>query len=203
MPILTLTGISQAYGHVPLLDHLDLVVDRGDRFGLIGRNGTGKSTLMRVVAGLQPPDDGEIWRSPEARIAWVPQEPEIAAGSSVFEAVAEGLGAVRTAITEYHELAHRASTAGDDIGAVLERLAEIQSVLEAGDGWSLKAKVEATISRLELDADVATETLSGGQRKRVALARALVLGPDLLLLDEPTNHLDIQSIEWLEGVLQE
>ena len=94
MPLLTLSGVSQAYGHVPLLDHLDLVIERGDRLGLIGRNGTGKSTLMRVVAGQQAPDDGVLWRSPEARIAWVPQEPELAPGSTVFEAVAEGLGAL-------------------------------------------------------------------------------------------------------------
>ena len=203
MPLLTLSGVSQAYGHVPLLDHLDLVVERGDRLGLIGRNGTGKSTLMRVVAGQQAPDDGEIWRSPEARIAWVPQEPELAPGSTVFEAVAEGLGGVRAAITEYHDLAHRAGVEGAGQGPLLARLAEIQSQLEAGDGWRLKARVEATISRLGLDQDALTDTLSGGQRKRVALARALVVEPELLLLDEPTNHLDIQSIEWLEGVLQE
>ena len=203
MPLLTLSGVSQAYGHVPLLDHLDLVIERGDRLGLIGRNGTGKSTLMRVVAGQQAPDDGVLWRSPEARIAWVPQEPELAPGSTVFEAVAEGLGALRAAVTEYHELVQRAGAGGAGDEAVLARLAEIQSQLEAGDGWSLKARVEATISRLELAQDAAIDTLSGGQRKRVALARALVLEPDLLLLDEPTNHLDIQSIEWLEGVPQE
>lgn len=203
MPLLTLTGVCHAYGHVPLLDHLDLVVDRGDRFGLIGRNGTGKSTLMRVLAGEQVPDDGEVWRLPEARIAWVPQEPVLRPGSTVFESVAEGLGDLRAAVAEYHDLAHRSAVGPDAAAAVLARLAELQATLEAGDGWAMNATVDATISRLGLDPDAVTDTLSGGQRKRVALARALVVEPDLLLLDEPTNHLDIASIEWLETVLRD
>ena len=203
MPLLTLDKVSHAFGHVALLDSVSLVVDKGDRFGLIGRNGTGKSTLMRILAGDVAPDDGEIWRQPGARIAWVTQEPAFEPGATVFEAVAEGLGSTRTAIIEYHLVAVQASNATAGIEALLARLAEIQSTLECGDGWRLKARVDATLSRLGLDAERPVEALSGGQRKRVALARALVIEPDLLLLDEPTNHLDLESIEWLEQTIDE
>ncbi|MBI1396050.1 MAG: ATP-binding cassette domain-containing protein [Betaproteobacteria bacterium] len=203
MPVLTFASVSHAYGHVPLLDHVDLVVEKGDRFGLIGRNGEGKSTLMRVMAGELVPDDGEVRRPDAGHVAFVPQEPELAADATVFEAVAEGLGGLRDAITRYHHLAHRTAVETDGLEALLGQMSVLQTELEAGDGWRLNARVEATISRLGLDPDARAGTLSGGQRKRVALARALVVDPELLLLDEPTNHLDIQSIEWLESVIGE
>jgi ATP-binding cassette subfamily F protein uup len=201
MPLLTFEAVSHAYGHVALLDRADLVIDSGDRVGLIGRNGTGKSTLLAIVAGDLVPDDGTVWRAPGLKVARVLQEPALAADATVFEAVADGLGPVRDAIVDYHRTAAHLGDAGVDTDAALAHLAELQSTLEAGDGWRAKSRVDATLSRLGLDAETAVGTLSGGLRKRVALARALVSEPDLLLLDEPTNHLDIDSIQWLEEAL--
>ena len=201
MPLLTLDAVSHAYGHVPLLDHADLVIDPGHRLGLIGRNGTGKSTLMRVLSGELIPDDGKVWRSPGLRVALVLQEPELRETDTVFEAVADGLGEVSAAIVDYHHVVASLSDAATDADAALTHLSELQAVLEAGDGWRAKSRVDATLSKLSLDAERTIGTLSGGLRKRVALARAMVAEPDLLLLDEPTNHLDIDSIQWLEEAL--
>jgi ABC transport system ATP-binding/permease protein len=201
MPLLTLSAVSHAYGDVPLLDHVDLVVEKGDRFGLIGRNGAGKSTLMGMLSGATAPDEGVIWRQPGMRVAFVAQEPPMAESETVFEVVAEGLGPVRDAVIEYHAVTHRVTIGEGDTEADLERMSELQAVLESGGGWGLEARVESVLSRLSLSADTVVGTLSGGQRKRVALARALVSDPELLLLDEPTNHLDLESIEWLESLI--
>ncbi len=201
MPLLTLDAVSHAYGHVPLLDHADLVIEPGHRLGLIGRNGTGKSTLMRVLSGELIPDDGKVWRSPGLRVALVLQEPELRETDTVFEAVADGLGEVSAAIVDYHHVVASLSDAATDADAALAHLSDLQAVLEAGDGWRAKSRVDATLSKLSLDAERTIGTLSGGLRKRVALARAMVAEPDLLLLDEPTNHLDIDSIQWLEEAL--
>ncbi len=201
MPLLTLSAVSHAYGDVPLLDRVDLVVEKGDRFGLIGRNGAGKSTLMGMLSGATAPDEGVIWRQPGMRVAFVAQEPPMVESATVFAVVAEGLGPVRDAVIEYHAVTHRVTTGEGDTDADLARMAELQSVLESGGGWGLEARVESVLSRLSLSADTVVGTLSGGQRKRVALARALVSDPELLLLDEPTNHLDLESIEWLESLI--
>ena len=200
MPLVQLSQVCLAYGHVPLLDHVDLVVEPGQRIGLIGRNGTGKSSLLRIIAGESAADDGKVWRSPELKLASVAQEPEFRAGQSVFEAVAEGLGAATRLLLDYHAAAHEVAEAHED-ATLLERLHELQEALDSSDGWRLNHRVETTLSRLGLDADKLVADLSGGLKKRVALARALVLEPDLLLLDEPTNHLDIAGIEWLETML--
>jgi len=206
MPLLQLSQVSLAYGHVPLLDHVDLVIEPGERIGLIGRNGTGKSSLLKLIDGAVAADDGKIWRAPALKLASVPQEPLFQPGLSVFEAVAEGLGEGTQLLIDYHAVAH-AMTEAHDAGAaadpaLMERLHELQEALDASDGWSLEHKVANTLSRLQLDADRLVSDLSGGLKKRVALARALVLAPDLLLLDEPTNHLDVAAIEWLEQMLQ-
>ena len=201
MPLLTLSAVSHAFGDVPLLDHVDLVVEKGDRFGLIGRNGAGKSTLMGMLSGATSPDEGVVWRQPGMRVAFVAQEPPMDESATVFEVVAEGLGPVRDAVVEYHAVTHRVTAGEGDTDADLARMAELQSVLESGGGWGLEARVESVLSRLSLSADTVVSTLSGGQRKRVALARALVSDPELLLLDEPTNHLDLESIEWLESLI--
>jgi ATP-binding cassette subfamily F protein uup len=201
MPLATLDQASLAYGHVPLLDRADLTLDAGERVALIGRNGTGKSSLLKVLAGRQSLDEGQAWRQPGLRIALVEQEPRLDADATVYAAVAAGLGAVRDVLTEYHRLAHglgHAPDAGD-----LERLQHVQHELEHADGWNLNSRVDALLQRFTLDADAKVGQLSGGLRKRVALAQALAAEPELLLLDEPTNHLDVGTIEWLETLLQD
>jgi ATP-binding cassette subfamily F protein uup len=197
MPYIILDKLELAYGHWPLLDGASLVLDRGERVGLIGRNGSGKSSLLKIVAGEQTADAGEVWRQPGLRLGYVPQEPAFVSGHSIYEAVAEGVGEARDLLLAYHEAAHRLARGEGDL-AELDRLGH---ELEARDAWRLGSRVEETLSRLDLPADVAVDTLSGGQKKRVALARALVAEPGLLLLDEPTNHLDFAAIEWLEGLL--
>jgi len=199
MPVLTLDRACLAFGHVALLDHAAMQIDAGERIGLIGRNGSGKSSLLKALAGLGALDDGEVWRQPGLSIAYVPQEPEFATHDTVFEAVAAGLGDVARVLAEYHDLTH-ALGAGD--GATLEHLHNLQARLEANDGWRLNSRIEQAISRLGLDGDARVDDLSGGGKKRVALARALVAEPELLLLDEPTNHLDVDGILWLEDLLR-
>jgi ATP-binding cassette subfamily F protein uup len=200
MPLLTFDRLELAYGHWPLLDGAALVIDAGERIGLIGRNGTGKSSLMKILAGSIAPDAGELWVKPGLRVAHVPQEPVFAAGHTVFEAVAEGVGAAQTLLARYHAAAHALAEGEPDALAAFEA---VSLALEAADGWRLNSRVEEALQRLALDADARVETLSGGLKKRVALARALVSDPELLLLDEPTNHLDFAAIEWLEDLLGE
>src|SRR5260221_3533368 len=205
MPLLQLSQLPLAYRHVPLLDRVDLVIEPGERIGLIGRNGTGKSTLLKIIEGLAA-DDGKVWRAPQLKLASVSQEPVFGAGQSVFEAVAEGLGKGTKLLVDYHAATHALALHGGDghhadDAALMERMQHLQEELDASDGWSLQHRVEATLSRLQLSEDDPVSELSGGLKKRVALARALVMAPDLLLLDEPTNHLDFTAIEWLEETL--
>jgi len=198
MPVATLDNVSLAYGHVPLLDRVALSLDAGEKVALIGRNGTGKSSLLRLLAGAAAPDDGQIWRQPGLRVAWLEQEPQLDAEQSVFEAAAAGLGEVRGLLLAY-DAATRAAEAGG--ASALDQLERLGMQLEATNAWRLKSRVDGVLSRLGLAPDERVNMLSGGQRKRLALARALVADPELLLLDEPTNHLDVDSIEWLEALL--
>ncbi len=200
MPLAILDKLELAYGHWPLLDGASLVIDTGERIGLIGRNGTGKSSLMKVVAGEIRPDAGEVWKKPGLKMAIVPQEPQFAPGHSVYEAVSEGVGAAQALLTAYHAVAHRMAE-GDE--SAHEEFAHLSHELEAHDAWNLNQKVEEVLARLDLPADALVEKLSGGQKKRVALARALAGDPELLLLDEPTNHLDFAAIEWMETLLKD
>ena len=201
MPFITLDKASLAFGHVALLDHADFQLDEGERVGLIGRNGGGKSSMMRVLAGLATLDDGLVWRAPTARICHVSQEPVLDADDTVFDAVAKGLGKLQQLLHDYHHVSHQLSEPDADFDKLLEQMQQLQTQLEAQDGWSVQARIETAIAKLDLDPDKRVGDMSGGQRKRVALAQALVAEPDVLILDEPTNHLDFASIEWLEGLL--
>ncbi|TXL68228.1 ATP-binding cassette domain-containing protein [Zeimonas arvi] len=198
MPLVTVAGAHLAFGHVALLDGVDFSIDAGERVALIGRNGSGKSSLLRAIAGVSQLDDGEIVRQAGISVAWVPQEPAFEPGHSIYEAVAGGLAADAAKLAEYQRLS--AALAHDD-DTVLARMSALQTELDAADAWALSHRIDRVLSRLGLDGALAVDALSGGVRKRVALARALVAEPDLLLLDEPTNHLDIESIAWLEDLL--
>jgi ATP-binding cassette subfamily F protein uup len=203
MPLISLDNACLAYGLTPLLDHVDFLLEPGERVGLIGRNGTGKSSLLKVLAGEAKLDDGKLWQTPNARLAYVPQEPPLDPDHTIFEAVAEGLGNLRTLLLEYHATSHALSDPGADTETLLQKLQTLQHELEAQNGWQVQSRIENVLSRLGLTADTPIATLSGGWRKRVALARALVAEPEILLLDEPTNHLDFAAIEWLESLLLE
>ncbi|MGA7179841.1 MAG: ATP-binding cassette domain-containing protein [Thiobacillaceae bacterium] len=202
MPLLTVENLSLAFGHVPLLDHASLSIEPGERIGLIGRNGVGKSSLLRIIAGEIKADDGSVRLQSGARLAYVAQEPLFETGQTVFASVAEGLGDIRRLLIEYHDVAHRLAVHEGDQAALLDRLHQLQTQLETGEGWHMHQRVEAVLSRLKLSQDDVIDAVSGGTKKRVALARALVAEPDLLVLDEPTNHLDISSIQWLEELLK-
>jgi len=201
MPFITLDKASLAFGHVALLDRTDFQLNEGERVGLIGRNGGGKSSMMRILAGQAQLDDGLVWRAPTARICYVSQEPVLDADDTVFDAVAKGLGKLQKLLHDYHHVSHQLSEPGADYDKLLEEMQHLQTQLEAQDGWSVQARIETAIAKLDLDPDKRVGDMSGGQRKRVALAQALVAEPDVLILDEPTNHLDLASIEWLEGLL--
>ena len=196
MALLSLTDISLAYGLNPLLDGVSFKLERGERVCLIGRNGAGKSSLFRLVSGEQNADEGEIVRAPGLKVGQLPQELPEANDALVYDVVAAGLAGVGDLLAEYHHLIH-----GPMGEAELAKLEKVQARLEAADGWRLDQLVETTLTRLGLPADKRMADLSGGWRRRVLLAQALVAEPDVLLLDEPTNHLDIHTIDWLEKVL--
>jgi len=196
MTLLKFADVSLAYGTTPLLDRVSWQIARGERVCVIGRNGTGKSSMLSLVKGVRQPDDGEIWRAPGLKIGELPQELPRADERTVFDVVAEGLAGVGELLAEYHHLSMNIQNDAD-----LEKLTHVQQALEAKDGWRLQQLVDSTLSRLQLPADRTLAELSGGWRRRVLLAQALVSEPDLLLLDEPTNHLDIGAIAWLEDAL--
>jgi ATP-binding cassette subfamily F protein uup len=199
-PLLRLDDASLAFGSVPLLDHVSLQVEAGERVCLVGRNGTGKSSLLRLIRGLAPPDSGRVWVRPGARIAALAQDIDEILEQSVSQVVAGGLPEVATLLQDWHEViaAYEAHPADEALG---RRMSRIQQSLDAADGWQVEQRVETVLSHLQLDGNAAYASLSGGWRRRVLLGRALVTAPELLLLDEPTNHLDITAIEWLEEFL--
>ncbi len=190
-----------AYGHVPLLDAAAFQLDAGERVALIGRNGTGKSSLLAALAGHAHLDDGAPWTQPGLKLGYVPQEPPFDPDLSVFQAVVSGMGATASLLAEYHDIAHRLTAADADHDTLLPRMESLQHEMEALGAWAYEARAEQVIARFSLDPDARVGTLSGGLKKRLALAQALAVAPEVLLLDEPTNHLDIAAIEWLEEFL--
>jgi len=189
MAVLSVSDLSLAFGHVALLDHAAMALETGERVGLIGRNGTGKSSLLRILAGLEPPDDGLVQVQQGLRRVYVPQEANFSADATVFDAVSEGVAEARALRDRFEQHAP-----DDDLDA-------LQTRIELLDGWNWETRVDQTLQRLQLDGTTRIGSLSGGMQKRVALAQALVAAPDVLLLDEPTNHLDLDAIAWLEELL--
>ena len=200
MPLLRLDNVSLAYGHVPLLTHVDFQIERGERVCLLGRNGAGKTTFLRVITGVALPDEGDIWRQDTLRIAHLEQEVPPDTEETIYEVVAAGLGELGALLTEYHQLTHEVG-AGERTS--LQRMAKLQARIDTLGGWNISQKVETVLTRLGLPADQRLASCSGGVRRQIMLARALVSDPDLLLLDEPTNHLDITAITWLEDFLRD
>ena len=189
MAVLSLSNAHLAFGHVPLLDGANFSLETGDRVGLIGRNGTGKSSMLKVLAGLEKLDDGLLQLEKGLTSVYVPQEPELRPEATIFDVVSEGVAEAKALRARYE-----AHDENDDLGWVQERIEQIGA-------WNWEQRVDETLHRLGLDGERRVGELSGGLKKRVALARALVAQPDVLLLDEPTNHLDLDAIRWLEELL--
>lgn len=195
MPLITLQNVDYSVGGPLLLEKAELSIESGERIALIGRNGAGKSTLMKLMAGELKPDDGEVRVQQGVRVTRLEQEVPHGAAGSVFDVVADGLGELGHWLAEFHRLSHAEVFDGDAMG-------KVQAKIDAADGWALDQRVSETLTKLELDGDAEFGRLSGGMKRRVLLARALVASPDVLLLDEPTNHLDIEAIDWLETFLK-
>ncbi|MBK5276598.1 MAG: ATP-binding cassette domain-containing protein [Desulfuromonadales bacterium] len=199
MALITLRDITLAFGGPPLFDGISLQVEPGDRLCLMGRNGSGKSTLLKLIGGELPPEEGEIQRQQGLKVAQVAQDVPSGLTGTVFDVVASGMGNVADLLAEYHHISHELAVAGSE--TLLARLEDLQHQLEESGGWLLHQEVERVLKRLDLDAEAEFTSLSGGTKRRVLLARALVSSPDILVLDEPTNHLDIDTILWLEEYL--
>ena len=200
MALISLQDITLAYGGPPLFDHMDLQLEQGERVALLGRNGVGKTTLMKVMAGHLQPDSGKVVYQKGVRVTHLPQEVPTGITGNVFDLVLSGLGERVKLLSDYHHVNHRLQTEYSE--QLMKELGDLQSEMDRTQAWETNREVEEVISHVKLDPESQFELLSGGQKKRALLARALVLKPEILLLDEPTNHLDIESIDWLEVFLK-
>ena len=198
MALLSFRDVNFGFHGPLLLKQVNLQIDRGERVGLLGRNGVGKSTLMRLINGEIEPDSGGITRQQGVCVSRLAQEVPHGLGETIFDQVAAGLGRRGEMLADYHRVSSRFARDGGASAAELDRLTHR---LDAEEGWQINQEVETVIARMQLDPDAQCETLSAGQKRRVLLAKALVLSPDILLLDEPTNHLDIDAICWVEEFL--
>ncbi len=202
MNVLTLESVSKSYGMDPLLEAVTFSLEGDEKMGIIGPNGCGKTTLLRIIAGVEAPDGGRVMPARGKHLAYLPQNPTFEAGHTVLDAVFSGGGEAMRRLHDYEAATRALAEAGGTDECLLRRVTDLAHALDVSGGWELEARAEAVLGRLGLrDVGARVETLSGGQRKRVALARALILQPDLLLLDEPTNHLDADTIGWLEAYL--
>src|SRR3989338_4049254 len=201
MALISLQEISVAFGGPLIFDKLSLQLEAGERVALLGRNGAGKTTLMKVIAGQLGVDEGEVVRQKGIEITHLPQEIASDIQGNVFDIVASGLGKRGELLKEYHHISHRLHT--EHTHELLRQFDHVHAELDRTESWDISNQVEYVILQMKLDPEAGFEQLSGGQKRRVLLARALVIKPDILLLDEPTNHLDIDSIDWLEGFRSE
>lgn len=199
MAIITVDKISLAFGHHTLLDKVSFGLEKNDKIGLIGRNGAGKSSFLKVLAKTQASDDGRVYYQDGIKIVYVPQEPQLNAENSIYQEVMSGLGNLSQILVDYQDVLDKMAT--DYTDELLEKMTELQHDLEHHNGWVAKNLIDKTLSELSLDGHQLVGALSGGVRKKVAIAKALVSNPDVMLLDEPTNHLDVFAIEWLEQVI--
>src|SRR5690348_5026647 len=200
MALLGMQDVSIAFGGPPVLDHANFSIERGERVCLLGRNGAGKSTVLKLLDGTMKPDEGDVVRQTGVTVARLEQEVPSELDGTTFDVVAAGLGETGTLLARYHDASHRVSTEQGSESALRE-LDRLHHALDAADAWQLQTRVETVLSHLGLDADLPFDKASGGRKRQTLLARALVREPDVLLLDEPTNHLDVDAIEWMEQFL--
>ena len=201
MLLYRLSNVSLAYGDKPLLDKVDLTIHKGERIGILGQNGAGKSTFMKLLCGQATPDSGDLWRAGDLRVAYLDQTLPELSDETVYDYVAGGLEALGELLRRYHAMTHSESEIDWSDPRQLDEMGHLQKQIEARDGWAFQHRIDSVIDSLKLPPDTLMRNLSGGSRRRAALGRALVSEPDMLLLDEPTNHLDIPTIEWLEKFL--
>ncbi|MDY7015522.1 MAG: ATP-binding cassette domain-containing protein, partial [Cyanobacteriota bacterium] len=203
MTLLTLRSLHKDFGIKEIFKEASFSLEEGDKVGLIGTNGSGKSTLLKIVAGLEPLDSGELWVNSGAKIVYLPQQPEMDENRTVLEQVFADAGEQMALIREYEDLSQKLARDRDETARLMARLSTLSQQIEAVGAWEVETNAKIILSQLGIaDFEAKIGNLSGGYRKRIALAAALLAEPEALLMDEPTNHLDALSVEWLQGYLK-